>query len=102
MIDFKLTEASIRQQLAGQNIANINTPGFEAREVVPFTDILADANQPQEVSVQPRAGSHARLDGNTVDIDREMGDLKKGAIEHNAYTQILATKIRQMRAAMER
>ena len=73
-----------------------------------FEDSLAQALQrggDQALQgVQPRvvesAGDLGRADGNTVDIDEEMGRLNKNTMLFNAYTQIRATKIAAMRSAI--
>jgi flagellar basal body rod protein FlgB len=39
-------------------------------------------------------------DGNTVDVNREIGNLNHNALMHQAYLQILATKLSQMKTAI--
>lgn len=102
LIQKLLTESSTRHHVVSQNIANVNTPGFKAQEVVSFSKAVDDAtaDQSQRLATRSRANLKERLDGNNVDIDLEIGEFKKNALLHNAYTQILATKIRQMRSAI--
>lgn len=92
---------SARHRVASQNIANVNTPGYQAEEVVPFEDALNQASPLSKriYSVKKKDGQ-ARLDGNTVDIDKELGQLKKSALHHRVFTQLLATKLRQLKNAM--
>jgi flagellar basal-body rod protein FlgB len=90
-----------------QNVANVNTPGYHRRDVS-FEDALA-RELPQSAhtrfpDVKPvvveKSDGSARSDGNTVDIDAEMGRLGKNTLLYGAYSQILAAKIAAMRAAI--
>lgn len=40
----KLAWAGQRQQLLAQNVANASTPGYQARDVAPFAQVLAGAS----------------------------------------------------------
>lgn len=109
LIQRRMQETTVRHAVVSRNIANINTPGFKASEVISFADSLAKAGKAGEVGevgddpdtwIRPQEGSPTRLDGNNVDIDREMGRLTKNSLVHNAYTQILASKVRQMQSAI--
>jgi flagellar basal-body rod protein FlgB len=100
-----LTVASLRQRVIAQNIANVNTPGYRRMEVEFEADLARALSNPQAnpASVQPKvviADGPERVDGNTVDIDREMGDLSKNALLYEAAAQILASRIASQRAAI--
>ena len=102
----KLMDASaIRQRVVGQNIANVNTPGYTAREV-DFESQLAEqlraGSEPGDVVPQIRLseGAAVRSDGNNVDIDHEIGQLNKNGMLYHTYVQVLTTKISQMRSAI--
>lgn len=88
----ELTEAS-------KNIANVNTPGYKATTVVAFSDLMDGSTE--SISIQPKTGLASRKDGNNVDIDREVGQLRKSLLKQRVFTQLLSTQIRQMRSAME-
>ena len=103
-----LDATAARQRVTSQNIANVNTPGYKAREVN-FEDQLAraldrpgDSSEIMELAPEVRFqdGLVERLDGNNVDIDRELGRSQKNALLHNAYVRILSTKINTMRSAI--
>ena len=103
-----LDATAARQRVTSQNIANVNTPGYKAREVN-FEDQLAQALDRPDGSggamdlapeVQFQDGLVERVDGNNVDIDRELGRTQKNALLHNAYARILSTKISAMRSAI--
>jgi flagellar basal-body rod protein FlgB len=100
--------AELRHHVIAQNVANVNTPGYRRQEVV-FEDALADAlrhgNDRGAVRLEPRivdaAGDKARADGNTVDIDDEMGRLDKNSILYRMFAQILTSQIATMRSAIK-
>ncbi len=103
-----LDATAARQRVTSQNIANVNTPGYKAQEVN-FEDQLAraldrpgDSSENRDLAPEVRFqdGLVERLDGNNVDIDRELGRSQKNALLHNAYVRILSTKINTMRSAI--
>lgn len=68
-----------RQAVLAQNIANANTPGYTARDVKPFKDVLAAqeraATRATPAGARPaadRTASEASLDGNTVVLDEQL------------------------------
>ncbi len=79
--------AQLRHRVISQNLANVNTPGYHQREVS-FEDAFARALGKQgekgALQVAPRVveaqGGVARQDGNTVDLDRELGNLNKNSL----------------------
>jgi flagellar basal-body rod protein FlgB len=74
------THAGLRQQAIAQNVANADTPGYQARDAVPFADFL-DATARARQAPPPRPDSLMRPDadpatrspdGNTVSLEHEM------------------------------
>lgn len=74
-----------RQAVLAQNIANANTPGYQARDVKPFADTLAAATRraagatqvsataaPPDRGVPDRSTSASSLDGNAVTLDDQL------------------------------
>jgi flagellar basal-body rod protein FlgB len=103
-----LDVADLRHRVIAQNVANVNTPGYRRQEVLfedALTESLKQGNDQTAAKVEPRvaeaAGEAARADGNTVDIDDEMGRLEKNTILYRLFTQILNNKISTMRSAIE-
>lgn len=96
-----LTETTLRHRVVGNNIANVNTPEYKAQDVLSFSHAMDEAGGGQgQPAIGDKDGLRARKDGNNVDIDVEMGGLKQNAMKHNLYTQILVSKVRQMRMAI--
>lgn len=100
-----LDASSLRHRVIAQNVANVNTPGYQ-RQVVTFETDLAKAlatPQAETPALKPRvetAEGPARGDGNTVDIDREMNDLSRNALVYQAAAQIIASRVAAMRSAI--
>jgi flagellar basal-body rod protein FlgB len=80
--------ASLRQVTISGNVANANTPGYEALDVTPFTDVMnktqlamartsaghlgAGASDAQTGKVDPSQSWDITHSGNTVSLDQEM------------------------------
>jgi len=74
------THAGLRQQATAQNVANADTPGYQARDAVPFTDFLNATSRGRQSPpprpdnlIRPDADPATRSpDGNTVSLENEM------------------------------
>jgi len=107
MLSRLLDAAALRQRVLGQNVANVNTPGYHRQDVA-FEEELAnelkrhhqvDAHKIQ-LTVHEPTGLKERADGNNVDIDQEMGQLAKNTLLYRTYTDLLGSKIRMLRSAI--
>lgn len=103
---------SLRQQAISRNIANIDTPGYQA-ETVDFQDALTrlvdnNSSLPLEttnkahlttakssalMTTSLRPGGTARADQNNVDIDVEMTDMSEAGIQYQAISQAISKKL---------
>ena len=128
--------ATLRHQVIVNNLANIDTPGFQSLDLE-FQDVLKSqlsassnaASQTPGASIERLANrritvampsahetdpasntlnakvvaeayDQPRLDGNTVDIDREMGKLGQNTLLHNTYIELLNRKYRMLKGAI--
>ncbi|MFB3041662.1 MAG: flagellar basal body rod protein FlgB [Candidatus Poribacteria bacterium] len=55
-----------------------------------------------KATIVAEAHDQPRLDGNTVDIDREMNKLTKNTLLHNAYIELLNRKFSLLKIAISR
>jgi len=111
-----LSGLSMRQQVTSRNIANVDTPGYQAQTVNFETAIkqaiektdkprLAVTNvkhmqidDPQStVMITNAAGGTNRADGNDVDIDNELTQMNDTAIRYQALTQMISQKFSLIR-----
>lgn len=98
----QLNRAVARQQVSASNLANLDTPGYRAKEVQ-FAETL-DASLQASGSDAPILadveGLAARRDGNTVQLDRELLNLSRAAGDFSAAQTALAAKFRLVRYAI--
>ncbi len=108
---FNLIANSIAQrehnhQVISQNIANVNTPDFKTKGVdfaaflKQIEDGSADKSLLGPIAEEIVKGLPIRKDGNNVDLDKQVGELKKNALLHQTYSHILASKMAMTRRAM--
>ncbi len=107
LIGNALRNAEQTHRVVSQNIANVNTPGYQTRELS-FDDYMkrvksGDANQGllEDTPVKFVEGLDTRVDGNNVDIDHQVANLKKNALMFQTYSQLLAAKMATMRKAIQ-
>jgi flagellar basal-body rod protein FlgB len=112
----QLTRSVAQQAVSAGNLANIDTPGYRAREAT-FGDILA--GEVQKLSLKTTAagqlpgvpgtsttdsrevqGLQSRRDGNNVELDRELLTMNKSASDFAAAGAALAAKFRLIRFAI--
>lgn len=105
------------------NIANVDTPNFKASDVQ-FETLFKDAleneqsgfvhkktrkshmdigtGDPSEVNgIVVKRNTQERMDGNNVDIDREMSDFAKNVIYYNALLRKINGQFSQLRTAIK-
>lgn len=98
---------AMRHKVLAQNVANVNTPGYHKLSVA-FDETLAaqmDKDRNKNLrTIQPVVyeddSTPERLDGNNVDIDREMMRLNKNVLLNNTLLQIISTKTAMMRRSI--
>jgi flagellar basal-body rod protein FlgB len=94
----------LRQSLLTNNLANVDTPGYQ-RQDVNFQSTLANAIQsgqsPDQVSFQPytQTGSLS-ADGNGVSAEQESADLSENGLLYQDLTQIAASREQILLTAM--
>jgi flagellar basal-body rod protein FlgB len=97
-----------RHEVLASNLANVETPGFRAREL-DFGSALTEAfaARPADTGggLPPRVvedpGAPPRADGNTVDLDLQMARLSANGGRYVALTRILGHRIALLRQAIE-
>jgi flagellar basal-body rod protein FlgB len=108
-----MDRATARQIVSASNLANVNTPGYKAREVAAdeaFAGALTVALRATDPRhLQPTAlasgtrdvsGLASRRDGNTVQIDRELLEMTRAGGAFARAQTALAAKFRLVRYAI--
>ena len=111
-----MTIAAAKQVVTASNLANVNTPGYRAKETT-FSDALDQQVGLQLAVTQPGhlggtgdlsasgvtrdvEGLDARRDGNNVQIDRELLSMARAGGEFSRAQTALAAKFRLVRYAI--
>jgi len=103
ILQIALRGLSARQQVTANNIANADTPGFRA-QAVRFEDQLSQAltsnvGDLQTIAEQaaPRIGlapgGATNLDGNSVDLEKELLSVVDTTAQYNATARALSQRI---------
>jgi flagellar basal-body rod protein FlgB len=110
----QMATAVAKQSAAASNLANLDTPGYKAREVS-FADALdqlntdplttTDAGHIQLIPANAPGtteteGLQMRRDGNNVQLDRELLALTRASGDFSAAQTTLAAKFRLVRYAI--
>jgi flagellar basal-body rod protein FlgB len=96
-----MNAANLRHRAIAQNVANVNTPGYKRLEVTFGGELSRAFGGPAgALRVVAVEDGPERVDGNNVDIDREMNALSKNALLYQAATQIIASRVATQRSAI--
>ena len=110
----QMTIAVAKQVATSGNVANVDTPGYKAKEVT-FSDALktklampANSTFPNartssanaDITTREAEGLPARRDGNNVQLDRELLNMGRAAGDFSAAQTALAAKFRLVRYAI--
>jgi len=90
---------STRQKLVASNIANVDTPGYQAKDIDFQFEFLSltHGSSPHVVETQ---GLKARSDGNNVDMDREARLLAENAMRFNVASNLIRARMRLIKSAI--
>ena len=110
----RLDWVSQRQQLLAQNVANANTPGYQAHDLKPFAALLANATAPLAMTnplhlaalTNPAEQDQSRVvterapDGNAVSLDEELTKLADTGGMHELATNLYTKYMGMFRLAL--
>jgi flagellar basal-body rod protein FlgB len=115
ILERQIHAATIRHGVVASNIANVDTPGYKARDVK-FDDALETATvvlrktNPEhlggsEGAAGERVGVDSRPswgDGNNVELDVEVAKMTENAVFFQTAVTLLSTNIQMFKAALRR
>ncbi len=102
----KMSYLNQKQAVHAENVANADTPGYKARQLVPFTfgDAMKQANigmattDPRHIIPASMAGVNSKTvnaptyettpTGNSVDSEGQMMEVSKTAVEYKEITSL--------------
>lgn len=111
LMEKALNASWARNDIISQNLANVDTPKYKRKDVA-FEELLNDSmgraklegslsdkrhiaintrdvDRVEPVIIDDNSDLSMRIDGNNVDIDREMANLAKNTIKYNALVQMI-------------
>jgi flagellar basal-body rod protein FlgB len=93
------------QRVIAANLANVDTPGYQAQKLdfeATMDSVMADPQGPLPRPVINESGAPARtLDGNNVDLDGELAELSRNRMMYSLTSQLISAKFRQMSSVLE-
>ncbi|MFP4327162.1 MAG: FlgB family protein [Paracoccaceae bacterium] len=109
--------AGRRHAVIAQNVANADTPGYRAHDVMPFAETLAGAagfaprvTRPGHVradgeaasTIRPRAERHEDPNGNSVSLELEILRAVESKRQHDRALSIYGSALKILRASIGR
>jgi flagellar basal-body rod protein FlgB len=91
---------SARQRQAAANIANADTPGYRTRDLDFESELRRQSGVFRPV-VREVEDLPVKNDGNNVSLDREARLLAENALRFNVAANLLRSRIRMVRSAIE-
>ncbi len=113
LIEKSLDAAWVRNDIISQNIANVDTPGYKRKEVK-FEEYLDSEMKLSRISngktrlqgdgdikvVEDHESYSYRLDGNNVDIEREMAQMAMNTLRYNTLIQRISGELNKIRTVI--
>ena len=104
-LDAAMRGAALRQTLLTDNLANVNTPGYQRKDVdfhATLQQALMTGTSPDQVSFTPAVDSAraVRADGSGIDADQESADLAENSLEYEALVQVAGARTTILQTAM--
>ena len=95
---------SLRQRVVSENIANVDTPGYQTRDI-DFAGELRRAMEEggsagEPVAVRTLPGLEQRPDGNNVNIDRESLLMAQNQLQFQTGVAVLRTEFSELQMAI--
>lgn len=91
---------SARQKLVASNIANVDTPGYKAKDI-DFQFEFMSLAQGGSPNVVDEPGLVVKNDGNNVSLDQEARLLSENALRFNLATSLMKTQLKRMNSAIQ-
>ena len=115
---------SAQHQAISSNIANADTPNYRAFEIVVEEELRKQRPEPGRIEFARTQAHHLpqngpggadrvklqaaaapafslRADGNTVDLDRAMGELAENSLKYKTSAQLLSAKLKSLRNVIQ-
>ena len=123
LLQKSLNLRSVQHQVLSSNVANADTPNYKAFEVAVDEELRKLETGKPRIQLARTQSSHLpvgraeadrltlknspapalslRADGNTVDLDRSMGELAENTIKYKTSAQLIATKFKSLKNVIQ-
>ena len=105
MLQGYLKVASDRQQVVASNIANVDTPGYHARDINFQSAMQQVMNEGNNMQLEPASvevdGLPERPDGNNVNVDRESMLLSETQLQYQMGVQLVKAEFHRLLSAIK-
>ncbi len=111
-----------RQEVISNNLANVDTPGYQAKRLDFESTLKSELKRSQNIDLQgtqqghlspssrprqlmqilDRQGGTPRVDGNNVDIDQEMLEMQETSIRFQTLSSLLSKKYNLLKEITKR
>ena len=93
MLDF----TARRQQTISANIANLDTPGYEAKDVQFHNSLSTATSSIEEVEVDD---VNVKANGNNVDLEKQMTQMTQNGLQYMLLVEYLRGNIQSIKTAI--
>lgn len=117
VLDRAADASALRNQIIGDNIANVDTPGYKRQDVAFEEDLRKALKNSKYESLDQKVGQiksgrlnttvytdsanfSYRLDGNNVDIDNENVELASNQLKYNGIIQSLDAEFKNLQSVI--
>jgi len=105
-----LDAVELRGQAIGNNLANLETPGYKRIDLAPgfesaLQNAIASGNPEQIASLNPTLAEDSTavsssLDGNTVHLENELMQMNQNGVAHSLETELISGMFQRMQMAI--
>lgn len=112
-----LDYSATKQNVISQNIANVDTPNYKSKEVLPFKTVLSNemdnethltnskhipfsTSNNNSITIVNK-NSQYNESGNSVDLDQEMTELAENQIYYNALVEGISAKFQMLQSVIK-
>ena len=92
MLDF----TAKRQEAISANLANLDTPGYQAKDVQ-FSDTLAGVSSIEDVDL---SDGNVKPNGNNVDLEKQMTTMTQNGLQYMLLVEYLRSDIQSIKTAI--
>ena len=98
-----LSMLGTKQRLIGENLANVDTPGYTRKEMA-FSDYISPGLNSLEKKINSKFGSstlsQAQSTGQTVNMADEIVDMQKNSLMYSVAVRRMSSAITEMKSVI--